>query len=87
MSRKWAPTGSRPPAVKQTKYEWLYVIGAVCPATGQTVGMISPHIDWDALDESACEAWQKTCLDAEIIKSVCRAPYVEPGNGPREVKP
>lgn len=45
VSRKWAPTGSRPPAVKQTKYDWLYVIGAVCPASGQTVGMISPRID------------------------------------------
>ena len=44
-SRKWAPTGSRPPAIKQTKYDWLYVLGAICPATGQSVGMISPHID------------------------------------------
>jgi transposase len=139
--------------VKQTQYDWLYVIGSVCPATGQTVGMISPHLDtaivnvfleqmarqvppdahvvliwdqagfhtagrlkvppnmtlvplppyspelnptenlwhylrshhwsnrayadWDALDKAACEAWQKTCLNAELIKSVCRAPYAE----------
>jgi transposase len=159
VSRQWARTGSRPPAVKQTQYDWLYVIGSVCPATGQTVGMISPYLDtavinvflkqmagqiprnvhvvliwdqagfhtagrlkvppnmtllplppyspelnpaenlwhylrshhwsnreyadWDALDEAACEAWQKTCLDAELIKSVCRAPYVEQ----RSVKP
>jgi transposase len=158
VSRKWAPTGSRPPAVKQTKYDWLYVIGAVCPATGQTVGMISPHIDtaitnvflkemarqipgdvhvvliwdqagfhtaghlkvpsnitllplppyspelnptenrwhylrshhwsnreyadWDALDHAACDAWKKTCLDPELVKSICRATYVEP----REVR-
>ena len=41
ISRKWAPTGSRPPAVKQTRYDWLYVLAAVCPATGRTVGMIS----------------------------------------------
>ncbi len=158
LSRKWARTGSRPPAVKQTKYDWLYVLGAVCPVTGQTVGMISPHIDtvivnifleqmarqiapdvhivliwdqagfhtagrlkvppnmtvlplppyspelnpvenlwhylrshhwsnreyvdWDALDDAACNAWRSTCLDPEIIKSVCRASYAEP----REVK-
>lgn len=154
ISRKWAPTGSRPPAVKQTKYDWLYVLGAVCPATGKTVGMISPHIntaiinvflremsrqiapgkhvvliwdqagfhtaghlnvpdnitllplppyspelnpvenlwhylrshywsnreypDWNALSNAVCDAWQKTCLDQQLMRSVCRAPYIQP---------
>jgi hypothetical protein len=45
ITRKWAPTGSRPPAVKQTQYDWLYVIGAVCPESGRSVGMLSPYID------------------------------------------
>jgi len=31
--------------VRQTKYDWLYVIGAVCPRSGRTVGLISPGID------------------------------------------
>ena len=35
----WARRGSRPRAVKQTCYDWLYVIGAVCPQTGQSVGV------------------------------------------------
>ncbi len=30
----WARTGSRPTAVRQTEYEYLWVIGAVCPETG-----------------------------------------------------
>lgn len=140
--------------MKQTKYDWLYVLGAVCPATGKTVGMISPRIDtdivnvflqqmsrriasgvhvvmiwdqagfhtagalkvppnitilplppyspelnpvenlwhylrshywsnrqypdWDALSDAACEAWQQTCLKTHLIKTVCRAPYLEP---------
>jgi len=37
--------GSRPRAVRQTKYEWLYVIGALCPQTGQSVGLLSPAIN------------------------------------------
>lgn len=153
LTRKWARKGSRPPAVKQTQYDWLYVIGAICPETGQSVGLLSPHInteimnifleqfarevdpdvhvvmiwdqagfhcaktlcvprnvtilplppyspelnpienlwhylrahywanreyaDWNALRQAACEAWQETCLDAEIIKTVCNAPYIE----------
>ena len=42
LTRKWARKGSRPPAVKQTQYDWLYVIGAVCPETGQSVGRALP---------------------------------------------
>jgi len=138
--------------LRQTKYEWLYVIGAVCPQTGQSIGLLSPYInaeimniylqqfsrelalnvhavliwdragfhkskelripgnvtiiplpsyspelnpvenlwhylrshywanlayvDYDDLRYAAVEAWQKTALDPEIIKSVCRARYV-----------
>ena len=39
--------GSQPRVVRQAKYEWLYVIGAVCPGTGQTVGLLSPNINTD----------------------------------------
>jgi transposase len=133
------------------------VLGAACPATGQTVGLLSPHLntgvmnvfleqlarevsadahvlliwdqagfhgarrlqvpenitllplppyspelnpienlwhylrahhwanreyaDYDALRAAACAAWQDTCLNPEIVRSVCNAPYLE-----REVK-
>lgn len=44
LRRVWARRGTRPRAVRQTKYEWLYVIGAVCPSTGQSVGLLAPTI-------------------------------------------
>lgn len=50
MTRVWAKRGSRPRTVRQTKYDWLYVIGAVCPRSGQTVGLISPNIDTDIIN-------------------------------------
>jgi len=153
LSRKWARRGSRPPAIKQTRYEYLYVLGAACPQTGQTVGLLAPtlntktvnafleqfanevdpdvHVvmfwdqagfhtsgqlktpknltliplppacpelnpienlwhylrshywsnrayhDYDDLRQAACDAWQKTCLDPERIKTVCRAAYLD----------
>lgn len=46
----WARKGSRPRTVRQTKYDWLYVIGAVCPRSGQTVGLISPNMDTDIIN-------------------------------------
>jgi hypothetical protein len=45
VTRIWALRGSRPRAVRQTKYEWLYVIGAVCPQTGRSSGLLSPYIN------------------------------------------
>jgi len=152
VARGWAPTGSRPRVVKQTRYDWVHVLGAVCPQTGKTAGLISPHLntqavnaffdqmaqeiaddvhvvmiwdgagfhrgkdlkvpanitlitlppyspelnpvenlwhylrdhhwanraydDHDALHQAACDAWRATCLDEDLIKSVCRVSYL-----------
>jgi len=50
ITRVWALRSSRPRAVRQTKYEWLYVIGAACPQTGQSVGLLSPTINTDMVN-------------------------------------
>lgn len=160
LTRKWALCGSRPPAVRQTQYDYLYVLAAVCPKTGQTHGMLAPFLntdvinvflremaksiaedahvvlmldqagyhtskalmvpsnitlmhlpprspelnpvenlwhyerahcwsnreyqDYEALEDAGCEAWHQTCLDAELIKTVCRVDYLETTS--REVK-
>ena len=46
----WAKRGARPRATRQTKYEWLYVIGAVCPSTGQSVGLLAPTINTEMVN-------------------------------------
>ncbi len=152
----WAPVGSRPRAVKQTQYDYLYVPGAVCPKTGNTAGLLAPNLNtqivnaffdqlskeiapdvhgvliwdqagypisgglkvpanvtllnlpprspelnptenlwhwfrshywsnrsyanYDALREAACDAWQRSCLDPELIKSVCAVPWLPERN-------
>ena len=35
------------------------------------------YADYDTLREAACEAWQKSCLNADIIKTVYRAEYLD----------
>jgi len=45
LTRVWARRGSRPRAVRQTQYDYLYVLGAVCPASGQSVGLLAPYLD------------------------------------------
>jgi len=45
LTRVWAPKGSRPTAVKQTRYEWVYLYAAVEPATGASVALQAPHVN------------------------------------------
>lgn len=49
-TRKWARTGSRPTAVKQTRYEWLYLYAAVEPATGHSVALQAPAVDTSTMN-------------------------------------
>ncbi len=45
LTRVWAPRGSRPTAVKQTRYEWVYLYAAVEPATGASVALLAPNVN------------------------------------------
>jgi transposase len=50
LTRVWAPCGSRPRAVRQTQYGYLYVIAAACPATGQAEGILAPYLNTDTIN-------------------------------------
>lgn len=45
LTRVWALKGSRPTAVRQTEYQWVYLYGAVNPATGESIGMVATTTD------------------------------------------
>lgn len=45
LTRVWAERGSRPTAVKQTRYQWVYLYAAVEPATGASVALQAPHVN------------------------------------------
>ena len=44
-TKMWAKRGSRPTAVKQTRYEWMYLYAAVEPETGVSVALQAPHVN------------------------------------------
>ena len=50
LTAVWARQGSRPTAVKQTEYEWLYLFAAVNPVTGQSAALISPTVNTDYMN-------------------------------------
>ena len=39
----WARKGTRPRALKQQQFTYAYLYGAVCPSTGQAVGLVLPN--------------------------------------------
>jgi transposase len=45
LTSVWAEKGSRPTAIKQTEYDWLYLFGAVNPVTGQSSALIAPSVN------------------------------------------
>jgi transposase len=47
----WAEKGSRPTAIRQTEYEYLWVLGAVCPETGHAEGLLSPQLNTKIVNE------------------------------------
>jgi hypothetical protein len=44
-THSWAPTGSRPPVPRDTRYENADIFGACCPARDCAVGLILPRAD------------------------------------------
>jgi transposase len=45
LTNLWAPKGSRPTALKQTEYDWAYLLGAACPETGDSSALIAPTVN------------------------------------------
>ena len=50
-TRVWASTGSRPSAVRQTEYQWVYLWAAVEPASGQSIAMITPTVNTHLMNQ------------------------------------
>jgi transposase len=46
----WAKRGSRPVAVRQTAYQYVWVFAAVCPETGTSEGLIAPRLNTDSVN-------------------------------------
>lgn len=47
----WARTNSRPTAIRQTEYEWVYLWAAVEPATGESAAMITPTVNTSLMNQ------------------------------------
>ena len=67
LTNVWAPRGSRPTAVKQTKYEWVYVYGAVDPITGDSSALLLRHVDTAHMNAFLGVLAQSVAVDEHIV--------------------
>ena len=49
LTRIWARRGTRPRAVRDTRYQWTYLFGAVCPGRSVAAGLVLPYANTEAM--------------------------------------
>jgi hypothetical protein len=49
LTRVWARIGSRPRAPRDTRYEWAYLFGAVCPQRAVGAAVVLPQVNCEAM--------------------------------------
>jgi len=50
LTRIWGRIGARPRAPRDTRYEWAYIFGAVCPARAVGVALVLPYVNREAMN-------------------------------------
>jgi hypothetical protein len=50
LTRIWARKGSRPRKPRDTRYEWAYIFGAVCPERTTGAALVMPYADTAAMN-------------------------------------
>jgi transposase len=50
LTRLWARIGSRPRAPRDSRYEWAYLFGAVCPQRAVGAALVMPYANSEAMN-------------------------------------
>jgi transposase len=53
--------------VKQTQYDYLYVLGAACPATGNTAGLLAPNLSTQVVNVFFDQLAREIAPDVHVV--------------------
>lgn len=67
LTRIWAERGTRPRAPRDTRYEWAYIFGAVCPSRAETAALVMPKADTEAMTAHLAEISKTVAPGAHAI--------------------
>lgn len=66
-TRLWAETGTRPRAVRQQRFDCIYLSGAVCPATSETETLNAPWVNKKVIGHHLKQISTKTKLGRHTV--------------------
>ena len=67
LTRIWAKRGTRPRAPRDTRYQWAYLFGAVCPARGVAAGLVLPVVNTAAMNAHLAEISRSVASGAHAV--------------------
>lgn len=67
LTRIWAERGTRPRAARDTRYEWTYIFGAVCPERAETAALVLPYANTAAMNAHLAEIAKTVAQGAHAI--------------------
>jgi transposase len=73
ITRVWAKVGTRPRAIQQNQYDYLYVFAAVCPQTGEATGLIAPEINTQMMNAFLEQFGKELPADVHAVMVLDRA--------------
>src|SRR5208283_4313013 len=65
LTRIWARRGTRPRALRDRRFNWAYLFGAVCPARGVGAALVLPTVNIEAMNKHLIEIGK--CVSAGAI--------------------
>jgi len=73
LTTVWADCGSRPSAVKQTEYDWIYLFAAVNPLSGDSSALLAPTVNTDYMNAHLAFIGRQAGPDKHVVLVLDRA--------------
>ena len=67
LARVWARRGTRPRAVRDHRYTWAWLFGAVCPERGTGAAVVLPHVNVEAMNIHLAEMARRVAERAHAV--------------------
>ena len=73
LTRVWAKRGTRPRALRDRRYAWASLFGAVCPERGVGAAVVMPHVNVGAMNAHPAEISRGVAEGAHAVLVLDRA--------------
>ncbi len=73
LTRVWAKRGTRPRAVRDRRYTWTYLFGAVCPERAVGAAVVLPYVNVEAMNIHLAEISRHVTARAHAVLVLDRA--------------